>query len=1678
MPPLSILRALGAFAVTLLLAFAARGNPVITEIMADNVSLIADEDGAYSDWIELHNPGAAAVNLTDWALTDDAANLTKWKFPAVTMQPGAFLTVWASAKNKRTPGLPLHTNFSLAKSGEYLALVQPNGTTVEQQFAPAFPAMAANESYGLQFTTTSFVAAGATARYLVPPNGTLGTTWTAPGFNHTSWASGPTGLGFGLLVPGITVRQVQAAAAFGPVNSVATTDALLALPANSPNIASQTTVNAGAVNFLGDGGDGHYGANAVLPNGRAEPYGLKATGYLQIVTAGAYTFGLSSDDGGRIKIDGVAVMTDDTNHGVEDHTGTVTLAAGLHTFEVIMWEGGGGDEVEFYAGAGTFAGWQPAFRLVGDTANGGLAAFTLPGGSGSNVVATNIGGMMQNVNASCYVRAPFTASGAGALTSLSLKMRYNDGYVAYLNNGTVIAQRNAPGVPAYNSAATAVRSEAASAVADPVNVTAFLPQLLNGSNVLAIQGLNTTAADGTFLVLPELIGGTLNAGAQAVFFDSVKATPGSINGAYSLLGKVADTTFSVKRGFFTAPFQLSITTLTSGATIRYTTDRSTPTDTNGTVYTGPLTVSGTTVIRAAAFKPGYQPTDVDTQTYIFTADVITQSAAGTPPAGWPVGPINGQVLDYGMDPDIVNSADPTIGGATVVQNALKALSTISIVTDQANLTDPGTGIIVNPGGRGFAWERAASIEMINPPDALHPNGTSEFQTGCGIRVRGGYSRSTDNPKHGFHIHFRSDYGAAKLSYPLFGRFGTDSFDQIDLRTAENYSWSFGGDGNNTFLREEASRRAQTEMGQLGSHVRYVHCYVNGQYFGLFDFDERTEASFGATYLPGSKADFDVVKCEQDSGYTTGVTDGNLTAWQDLWTKSRAHYASPTNANYFKMQGRAADGVTPTADPVLLDVDNLIDYMLVTFWHGNLDGSTSAFLGNDRSNNWFGLRNRLGTQGFKFFVHDAEHSFFNTGEDRTGPFSDPGTGNWNNFSYSAPMFLDQDLRPNIEYKMRWADRVHKHLFNGGQLSAAKWTARFNSLASIVDSAIVAESARWGDSKTAVPLNRVNWLGARDYILNNYVSVRGATVLAQLRADGLYPAIDAPVLNPFGGYVATGSEVVMSAPAGTIYYMTDGTDPRLLGGAVKAGALIYSSSTTNETLVPLGATWKYKDDGSNQGTAWRASAFTDTTWTSGAAELGYGDGDEATTVGGGPAGARYATTYFRKSFSVTNANQITAGTIHIRYDDAAAVYINGTEVARTAGLAADPAFDFYAAAVSNENAEADYAIPPSVLVNGANTIAVEIHQRAPDSSDISFNLSLTASRTAVPAPYFVTGSGVKNLRVRAFDSGTSAWSALADATYLVNTDPAAAANLAISEIMYHPADPSAAEITAGFLNSDDFEFIEFVNLGPRAIDLAGLYFYGSIGFDFANSLLPRTLAAGARILLVSNKAAFDFRYGTGKPVAGEYSGHLNNAGEQIILFNSASTAISDVTYGTAAGWPPEADGTGYSLVRIQPDGTFIGDNTPANWRHSTALGGNPGATDALNYPAWKTANSVTSDTADTDGDGLSNALEYTLGGVLPLADTARLPRLGTATFTVLGLPGTYATLTFTRRFAADDATFAIETGSSLAPTNWLPNGVFVSATPNGDGTETALYRAPNPQAANGPKFFLHLKTQILP
>lgn len=126
-----------------------RAEPVINEFMASNTKTLADDDGAFSDWIEIRNPDPSAVSLAGWYLTDTVSNKTKWKLPAVTLPPGGYLVVFASNKNRTDAAKPLHTNFALSAGGEYLGLVRPDGATVVSEYAPSYPAQADDDSYGL-----------------------------------------------------------------------------------------------------------------------------------------------------------------------------------------------------------------------------------------------------------------------------------------------------------------------------------------------------------------------------------------------------------------------------------------------------------------------------------------------------------------------------------------------------------------------------------------------------------------------------------------------------------------------------------------------------------------------------------------------------------------------------------------------------------------------------------------------------------------------------------------------------------------------------------------------------------------------------------------------------------------------------------------------------------------------------------------------------------------------------------------------------------------------------------------------------------------------------------------------------------------------------------------------------------------------------------------------------------------------------------------------------------------------------------------------------------------------------------------------------------------------------------------------------------------------------------------
>ncbi len=287
-------------------------------------------------------------------------------------------------------------------------------------------------------------------------------------------------------------------------------------------------------------------------------------------------------------------------------------------------------------------------------------------------------------------------------------------------------------------------------------------------------------------------------------------------------GVVADTKFSVDRGFFTEPFEVEITTKTEGARILYTTSGREPNE--GSIFTGPIEhvydgpimISETTVLRAAAFKDGLAQSNVDTQTYIFASDVGQQEEM------------------TGTDADHPRMAE-----------ALTSIPTISLAVE--DLEDVTVG-----GDRGSDNDE----EFQTSVEFLQPDGTEGIQIDAGVSRFGGYFTNFD--KENFRLHFRKRYGAGRLEYPVYrghemGIAPAEEFDAINLRSGSHDMFNRGAYLSNRFIDDTL-----LEMGHIAPHGRFVHVYINGFYWGQYHLRERWNAPMFASYFGGPEADYDAI----------------------------------------------------------------------------------------------------------------------------------------------------------------------------------------------------------------------------------------------------------------------------------------------------------------------------------------------------------------------------------------------------------------------------------------------------------------------------------------------------------------------------------------------------------------------------------------------------------------------------------------------------------------------------------------------------------------------------------------------------------------------------------------------------------------------------------------------------
>ena len=541
------------------------------------------------------------------------------------------------------------------------------------------------------------------------------------------------------------------------------------------------------------------------------------------------------------------------------------------------------------------------------------------------------------------------------------------------------------------------------------------------------------------------------------------------------------------------PIEVSISAGDSPDPIHYTTDGRIPRPSDP-VYETPLTFDGTAVLRAAAIPDSvsddiYVPSvpAVATVTYLFLSSILFQPDN---PKGYPSewGPFIEQKgnapADYGMDQELLGNKTFSLRAS----QGLEQIPAVSIVTDPDNLfsheRDEETGgIYIYTGsdkgdGYGRGWERPASIEIFDV------EGRFDIQANCGVRLHGGYSRIPEkNPKHSFRVVFRSEYGQGKLNVQLFGKDSPKKYNSLVLRTFSNYSWQHFDNKRSQaqYMREMWARETQRKMGHEYIHGQYVHLFLNGLYWGMYNLSERPDDSWCSTSFGGSREDYDLFK------------DGELSeGYSDRWETMESVVDEIMK---YSLPGRKekADECLERLE-TLMDIDNFIDYMLINFYSGNTDWDEG---------NWVACANREKGTGFKFMCWDSEKIFSDL--------------NYSNISDTEGMLtkMFHKLIQNGTFQKRFQDRVYIHCYDGGALTPESVIATWNELYSSIDMALYDESARWGDYRRDVhqyvskgelytPDNQ--FAAERARLLDDYFPKRTSVLLKQLKRAGMISSIE--------------------------------------------------------------------------------------------------------------------------------------------------------------------------------------------------------------------------------------------------------------------------------------------------------------------------------------------------------------------------------------------------------------------------------------------------------------------------------------------------------------------------------------------------------------------------------------------
>ena len=931
-------------------------------------------------------------------------------------------------------------------------------------------------------------------------------------------------------------------------------------------------------------------------------------------------------------------------------------------------------------------------------------------------------------------------------------------------------------------------------------------------------------------------------------------SPGRNNIGKTIRGIISPPQFSAKRGIYNTPFQVHLTTGEPDAVIRYTTDYSEPTITNGKVYNEPLEVRRTMVLRAAVFKEGMLPSRVETHTYVYN-----------------------------------------------LGKSVTSLPMLSLVTERSNLWGR-TGIMEtsprNTTKRGIAWERPVSMELIYPKtgETLHAN--------AGLRVQGGaYIRGRYNPnsgppagKYSFRLYFRGDYGLGRLRYPFFPDLQVEDFNHIVLRAGMN-------DHTNPFIIDELVRRLAADMGQVSARGTFMNLYLNGKLQGYYNPTERIGSDFLNSWN-GSDSEWDIVAQYGE------VREGDTVMWNRL--KSAMQKNLSVEVNYNEV-GR------------LLNIDNFIDYIMLNVY---------ANTGDWPHNNWRAARERVPGGKWRFIPWDAEWSFGNNGRSVTG----------NNLS-SGPLAGGADiavfyraLQKNPEFRMRFADRVQIHYFNGGALTDENVLSRFREM----------------KEEMSGVLKNLN-----SSVESSWVPRRREIVMNQMASQKIQFSENVPQFSRNGGAVFSGYPLNLTSLEGDIYYTMDGSDPRKPGAVTETGKVVLSGNAEKWVLVP-----SVQNGGSKLNSTWRGSnePFEDEGWESGVGGVGYDENNDykphididVDTEMNGINQSVFVRIPFQIQASDLKGSNLLL--LRMKYDDGFVAYLNGARIARV-NASLNPRWNAGASG-QHDDASAvvwsvfDVSKYVSELKIGKNILAIHGLNSGLSSSDMLINAELSIGKRSgaefaeSAIKYDSPINLKKDITIRARSMTDGQWSALVEHQFQAGR---VGTPLRFTEIMYNP------------LGGGEYEFVELHNCGDSEVSL-GWYKLEGINFTFDGNA---KIGPGQYIVLASadDPKAFNLRYPEVQ-VYGWYEGNLSNSGENLALFDSAWRKVISVNYNDGGAWPKLADGNGNSLELMN---TLDDPSAASSWTSSLKKEGSPGKLGASKVDPFLIINEVHLESSlDSDPD----------------------------------------------------------------------------------------------------------------